>query len=132
MSQIDAIVIGSGPNGLSAAIVLAQAGCKVVVFEAEKTIGGGARSAALTLPGFMHDVCSAVHPFAVASPFWRTLPLAAHGLEWIEPPAMIGHPLDQGSAVLVERSLDATAAGLGSDGDAYVKTIGAVVRDWPR
>jgi phytoene dehydrogenase-like protein len=129
---IDAFVLGSGPNGLSAAIVLAQAGCKVVVFEAEKTVGGGVRSAELTLPGFVHDVCSAVHPFAVASPFWRTLPLAAHGLEWIEPAAMVGHPFDDGSAVLVERSLDATAAALGQDEDAYKKTTGAVVRDWAR
>jgi phytoene dehydrogenase-like protein len=129
---IDAVVIGSGPNGLSAAIVLAQAGCKVVVFEAEPTIGGGVRSAELTLPGFVHDICSAVHPFAIKSPFWRTLPLAEHGLEWIQPEGMIGHPFDDGSAILVERSLDATAAALGRDGDAYRKVIGGVADDWAR
>jgi phytoene dehydrogenase-like protein len=128
---IDAVVIGSGPNGLSAAIVLAQAGCKVVVFEAERTIGGGVRSAELTLPGFVHDVCSAVHPFAVASPFWRTLPLARCGLDWIQPPVMLGHPFDDGSGVVVEQSLDATADRLGEDGDAYLRTIGRVVKDWP-
>jgi phytoene dehydrogenase-like protein len=130
--MIDAVVVGSGPNGLSAAIVLAQAGCKVVVFEANATIGGGARSEALTLPGFTHDTCSAVHPFAIASPFWRTLPLAAHGLEWIEPPVMIAHPFDDGEAIGVERSMDRTAGGLGRDGDAYRRTIGRVADQWPR
>jgi phytoene dehydrogenase-like protein len=130
--MIDAVVIGSGPNGLSAAVALAQAGCKVVVFEAHHTIGGGARSAELTLPGFTHDICSAVHPFGIASPFWRTLPLAAHGLEWLQPSAMLAHPFDDGSAVTVERSLDATAAALGPDRDAYKKMFGAVVNDWPR
>jgi phytoene dehydrogenase-like protein len=129
---LDALVIGSGPNGLSAAIVLAQAGCKVLVLEAEHTFGGGVRSAELTLPGFVHDVCSAVHPFAIASPFWRTLPLAAHGLHWIEPPGMIGHPFDDGSAIVVERSIDTTAVRLGRDGDAYIKTIGTVVENWAR
>src|SRR4051812_46094214 len=131
-NMIDAVVIGAGPNGLSAAIVLAQAGCKVIVFEANQTIGGGARSAELTLPGFTHDVCSAVHPFGVASPFWKTLPLAAHGLDWIEPAVMIGHPLAGGQSAISVRSLEATADGLGRDGQAYKDVIGAVVRDWPR
>ena len=128
----DAVVIGSGPNGLSAAIALAQAGCKVVVFEANDTIGGGARSAELTLPGFTHDVCSAVHPWGLASPFWSTLPLASQGLEWIHAPVTIGHPLDDGSAVTSVRSLEATAGALGRDAAAYKKMLGAVVRDWPR
>jgi phytoene dehydrogenase-like protein len=87
----DAVIIGSGPNGLAAAIVLAQAGLSVIVYEAEASIGGGARSAELTLPGFVHDICSAVHPLAIASPFFRSLPLAEHGLEWIQPPAALAH-----------------------------------------
>jgi len=128
----DAVVIGSGPNGLSAAIVLAKAGCRVVVFEANETIGGGARSAELTLPGFTHDVCSAVHPFAIASPFWQTLPLEAHGLQWIEPPVMVAHPFDDGSAAVTVRSLEWTAARLGRDEAAYKKIVGAIVRDWPQ
>ena len=130
--MIDAVVVGSGPNGLSAAIVLAQAGCKVVVFEANPTVGGGVRSAELTLPGFTHDVCSAVHPFGIVSPFWNTLPLASHGLEWMQPPVMVAHPFDDGSAAVAVRSLEATAAGLGRDGDAYRRTVGAVVRNWPK
>ncbi len=89
----DAIVIGSGPNGLAAAIELARAGRSVLVCEAEDTIGGGARSAELTLPGFVHDVCSAIHSLAVASPFFRTIPLEHHGLEWIHPPAHSRIPL---------------------------------------
>src|SRR4051812_35043100 len=128
----DAIVIGSGPNGLSAAIVLAQAGCRVVVFEANESVGGGVRSAERTLPGFTHDVCSAVHPFAVASPFWKTLPLSAHGLEWVEPSVMVAHPFDDGSAAVSVRSLDETADGFGRDSATYKKMLGAVVADWPQ
>src|SRR3954468_15298353 len=130
--MLDAVVIGSGPNGLSAAIVLAQAGCKVTVFEANPTIGGGVRSSELTLPGVIHDVCSAVHPFGIASPFWRTLPLAEYGLDWVQPAVMLAHPVDDGGAVLVQRSLDATVEQLGHDSAAYRQTIGAAAENWPR
>ena len=126
----DAIVVGAGPNGLSAAIALARAGRKVTVFEAMGNVGGGASSAQLTLPGFVHDVYSAVHPFAVASPFWRTLPLADFGLEWVQPSAAVAHPLDREPAAIAWRSIAETAASLGSDGDAYREMIGPVVRDW--
>src|SRR5437660_6415964 len=94
----DAIVVGSGPNGLAAAITLARAGCSVLVYEANATIGGGACSAELTLPGFLHDVCSAVHPLAAGSPFFKTLPLERFGLELIEPKTQLAHPLDNSSA----------------------------------
>src|SRR5205807_10518444 len=103
----DAIVVGAGPNGLAAAIVLARAGLSVRVVEAAETVGGGTRSAELTLPGFVHDVCSAIHPLGIASPFLRSLPLEAHGLEWVEPPAPLAHPFNDGTAVLLERSPEA-------------------------
>jgi len=128
----DVIVIGSGPNGLAAGIALAQAGCSVLVFEAEETLGGGTRSAELTLPGFVHDVCSAVHPMALALPFFRTLPLAEHGLEWIHPPVPLAHPLDDGTAVVLERSIHSTAEGLGPDGAAYARLMRPLVADWGR
>ncbi|HOQ45098.1 MAG TPA: NAD(P)/FAD-dependent oxidoreductase [Bryobacteraceae bacterium] len=128
----DAIVVGSGPNGLAAAIVLAQAGLSVVVFEGEESIGGGTRSAALTLPGFVHDVCSAIHPLAAASPFFRTLPLERYGLEWIESPAALAHPFDDGTAAVLERSLERTAEKLGEDGESYITLMRPLVEDWER
>lgn len=131
-NRYDAIVIGSGPNGLAAAITLAQAGRSVLVREAQPTIGGGARSAELTLPGFVHDICSAVHPLAVSSPFFRALSLAQHGLEWIEPPATVAHPLDDGSAIVVERSIEATATQLGSDAGRYRQWMTTLVSDWAK
>lgn len=128
---LDAVVIGAGPNGLAAAVVLARAGRKVVVFEARESIGGGASSAELTLPGFTHDICSAVHPLAAASPFFETLPLAAHGLHWVESPAAVAHPFDDGPAALLERSVATTAHGLGEDADAYRKMMAPLLHDWP-
>src|SRR6476646_8689148 len=132
MHQAEAVVVGSGPNGLAAAIAIARTGRRVMVFEAQPTAGGGVASAELTLPGFVHDVCSAIHPFAIGSPFFRTLPLAAHGLEWIEPPIMLAHPFDDGTCAAIYRSLDRTVGELGDDGAAYRRLIGSVVDDWPR
>ncbi len=132
MRDYDAVVVGSGPNGLAAAITVARAGLSVLVLEARETIGGSTRSAELTLPGFVHDVCSAVHPLAVSSPFFRALPLAEHGLEFIHPPAPLAHPLDGGRAVLLETSLAASVASLGADGEAYERLIGRTVKDWER
>jgi phytoene dehydrogenase-like protein len=121
------VVIGSGPNGLAAAIRLAQRGKLVIVLEAEDTIGGGTRSAALTLPGFVHDVCSAVHPLAVGSAFFRTLPLARYGLEYVHPAIPLAHPLDSTTATL-SRSIEETSAGLGTDGAAYSRLMRPLVR----
>ncbi len=129
-TRYDAVVVGAGPNGLAAAILLAQHGCRVLVIERAPTIGGGARSMPLTLPGFVHDICSAIQPLGMASPFLRTLPLDQYGLEWIDPPAALAHPLDDGTAAVLERSIDATAATLGVDSAAYRRLITPVVRDW--
>lgn len=124
------VVIGSGPNGLAAAIMLARAGRRVTVYEAEAQIGGGARSAELTLRGFLHDICSAVHPMAVSSPCFEQFPLSVHGLEWIQPEAPLAHPLDDGSAVMLERSVDATARNLGMDGDAWRRLMEPLASRW--
>ncbi len=126
----DAIVVGSGPNGLAAAITLARAGRSVIVYEAKETIGGGCRTAELTLPGFAHDVCSAIHPMGVASPFMRTLPLEQYGVEWIQPPAPLAHPFDDGSAAVLERSIEATGAWLGDDAAAYRRLMTPLVKQW--
>lgn len=117
--KYDAVVIGAGPNGLAAAITIARAGHSVIVFEAKDVVGGGSRSMELTLPGFTHDVCSAIHPLGLGSPFFRTLPLEDYGLEWIHPGAALAHPLDNGTAGVLERSIEATGATLGRDARAY-------------
>ena len=129
-STADAIVVGSGPNGLAAGIVLARAGLTTVIREAQPTLGGGLRSAELTLPGFVHDVCSAVHPLALSSPFFRSLPLAEFGLEWIQPPAPLAHPLDGGTAAVLEQPLEETARGLGEGGRDWIRLHGAFARAW--
>src|SRR5262245_51307672 len=101
-TQYDAIVVGAGPNGLAAAVTLARAGRSVLLLEAKDTVGGGARTAELTLPGFLHDVCSAIHPLGLASPFFRSVPLAEHGIEWIQPDYPLAHPFDDGTAAVLE------------------------------
>src|SRR5215472_8237620 len=126
----DAVVVGSGPNGLAAAITLARAGCSILVCEAHATIGGGARSAELTLPGFVHDVCSAVHPLAAGSPFFKTLSLDRFGLEWIQPEIPLAHPLDDGTAACLYRDVEFTAEQLGGDSRAYRRLMKPLARKW--
>lgn len=125
----DAVVVGSGPNGLTAAITLAQAGCSVLVLEAADAVGGGLRSAELTLPGFLHDICSAVHPLGVASPVFRHLGLERFGLAFVYPPAPLAHPLDDGQAVLVDAAIETTASRLGADAEAYRRLWSPLVAD---
>jgi phytoene dehydrogenase-like protein len=126
-----ACVIGAGPNDLAVAIVLAQAGLKVEVFEAESQPGGAARNMELTLPGFHHDFGSAVHPMAAGSPFFSALPLADYGLEWIHSPVPLAHPMDDGTAVLLERDFDDVQAALGKDGAAWRGLLEPFAEHWP-
>jgi phytoene dehydrogenase-like protein len=127
----DAVVVGSGPNGLAAAITLQQQGLSVLLLEARDTIGGGTRTAELTLPGFHHDVCSAILPMAATSPFFTTLPLEQYGLEYLYPPVEAAHPFDDGSAAVLKRSISETARLLGADEAAYLSLMQQVVADWP-
>src|SRR5579884_3049106 len=126
----DAVIVGAGPNGLAAAIFLAQKGLSTLVVEARETVGGGARSGELTLPGFTHDICSAIHPMAMASPFFRSLPLHAHGLEWIHAPYPLAHPFDDGTAAVLKPALEETCRELGSDGEGYRKLAGPLAENW--
>jgi phytoene dehydrogenase-like protein len=128
--EYDAVVVGSGPNGLAAAILMQQQGLSVLLIEGKETIGGGMRSAELTLPGYLHDICSAIHPLAVSSPFFETLPLKEHGLEFIYPDIAAAHPFDDGSAAILKHSIEETASQFGIDWKAYVNLIQPVVNDW--
>jgi phytoene dehydrogenase-like protein len=132
MPEYDAIVVGAGPNGLAAAIELARAGWSVLLCEARETVGGGARTEQLTLPGFLHDVCSAIHPLGIGSPFFRSIPLHEYGLEWIQPEIALAHPFDDGIAALSYHSLDKTASGLGEDGAAYRRLMQPFARQWDK
>ncbi|MGH9326928.1 MAG: phytoene desaturase family protein [Terriglobia bacterium] len=127
----DTAVIGSGPNGLAAAIELARSGLSVLVVEAEQELGGSTRTSELTLPGFFHDVCAAVHPLAVSSPFFSRLPLSEYGLDWIHPPLPLAHPLDDGTAIVLSRSIDETCDSLAVDGTMYRSLMLPLAASWP-
>jgi phytoene dehydrogenase-like protein len=128
----DAVVVGSGPNGLSAAVALARKGLAVRVYEAAGSPGGGTRTAEVTVPGFRHDVCSSVHPFGIGSPFFRALKLERYGLEWAHPEVALAHPLDGGRAAALYTSLDQTREALGEDGESWADLFEPLAREWPR
>lgn len=130
--EFDAVVVGSGPNGLSAAITLQQAGLSVLVLEAKSTVGGGLRSAELTLPGFTHDICSAIHPLAFSSPFFKTLPLKEYGLEYIFPSYALAHPFEDGPPSILQTSLLKTAETLGTDEESYIHLISPLLKNWEK
>ena len=132
MTVYDAIIVGSGPNGLAAGITLVRQGQRVLLLEAKPTIGGGMRTAELTLPGFRHDICSAIHPLGMGSPFFQSLPLADYGLEWIQPDLPLAHPFDDGTAVAVHRSLEETAVQFGVDAPAYRRLFAPLVANWDK
>jgi phytoene dehydrogenase-like protein len=129
--EFDAVVVGAGPNGLAAAITLQQAGLSVVLLEVGATVGGGLRSAAITIPGFIHDYCSAVHPLAAASPFFQSIPLQDFGLNYCHPEIALAHPFDDGTAVTLLHSIDAMADSLGEDEGAYKNLVKPLVKSWP-
>jgi len=128
----DAVIVGSGPNGLAAGITLARAGARVAVLESASTFGGGLRSAMLTLPDYVHDICSAIHPLALGSPFMQTIPWDALGVKWVHPDFPLAHPLDDGRAAILHRSVGETAAGLGADSGAYYRLMQPLVDDWQK
>ncbi len=128
----DAVIVGSGPNGLAAAITLARAGRSVLVIEGAATIGGGTRTQEITLPGFRHDLCSAIHPLGLGSPFFRNLPLQNFGLEWVQPAIPLAHPFDDGTAVTLHRSIDLTASSIGEDGQAWAALMEPLAQAWPK
>lgn len=132
MPDYDAIVVGAGPNGLAAAITLARQGLQVLVLEAYDSVGGGSRTAELTLPGFQHDICSAIHPLGMGSPFFQSLPLADYGLTWIQPQLPLAHPLEDGRALVLHQDISRTSDLLGSDGPTYRRLIAPLVRSWPK
>ena len=130
-TKYDAIVVGSGPNGFAAAINLQQAGLSVLLIEEKEELGGGVRSAELTLPGFIHDVCSSVYPLGEDSPVFKSLNLQQFGLEYLKPEFAVAHPFDDGSAIAVQSSIAATAAQLGKDADNYKQIFSPLLKEWP-